>query len=91
MNMKNLLYLFMHGEESTEHEVAGDLHDLPDVVREDGGGGGEEEEEDWGQRHPDHPHSSHRAPGTQHGTVWKVILDYGDRNVVYQSRHVSNV
>ena len=76
----------MHGEESTEHEVAGDLHDLPDVVREDGGG--EEEEEDGGQRHPDHPHSSHRAPGTQHGTVWKVILDYGD--VVYQSRHVSN-
>ena len=38
MNMKNLLYLFMHGEESTEHEVAGDLHDLPDVVCEDGGG-----------------------------------------------------
>ena len=88
MNMKNLLDLFMHGEESTEHEVAGDLHDLPDVVREDGGGK-EEEEEDGGQRHPDHPHSSHRAPGTQHGTVWKVILDYGD--VVYQSRHVSNV
>ena len=89
MNTKNLLYLFMHGEESTEHEVAGDLHDLPDVVREDGVG--EVDEEDGGQRHPDHPYSSHRAQGTQHGTVWKVIFDYGDRNVVYQSRHVSNV
>ena len=82
MNLKKQSYLFVHGEETSEHEVAGDLHDLPDVVREEGGG--EEEEEDGGQRHPDRPdhpdhpdrpHSSHRTPGIQHGAVWKVSED----------------